>query len=104
MSDKFLESCGILQNHISDSVGFYRHGCTFQPLQGARPNYLQWILKILVLLSMFRFMWSWVIGVVRQKYSISKGTLPIEFVSKKTDQDCPHIDKILRTCCALCNM
>ena len=44
------------------------------------------------------------LGVVRQKYSISNGTLPIEFVSKKADQDCPHIDKILRICCVLCNM
>ena len=31
-------------------------------------------------------------GVVRQKFSILKGTLPIEFVSKKPDQDSPHID------------
>ena len=45
-----------------------------------------------------------VIGVVRQKYSILRGILPIDFVSKKLNQDSPHIDKIIRVCCCLCNV
>ena len=45
-----------------------------------------------------------VIGVVRQKFSILRGILPIELVSKKPHQECPHIDKIVRVCCALCNV
>ncbi len=44
-----------------------------------------------------------VIGLVRQKYIILKGSLPVEYVTKR-DQDCPHIDKIVRVCCSLCNI
>jgi len=45
-----------------------------------------------------------VIGLVRQKYSVLKGILPIEFVTTKPGQDCPHIDKIVRICCSLSNL
>ena len=31
-----------------------------------------------------------VIGVVRQKYSILSGTLPIDFVTTKPSEDCPY--------------
>ena len=37
-----------------------------------------------------------VIGIVRKKYSILKGTLPLEYVAKKPDEDSPYIDKIVR--------
>ena len=42
-----------------------------------------------------------VIGCVRQKYSILQGTLPIDFVSKRKQDDIPLIDRIVRICCAL---
>ena len=44
-----------------------------------------------------------VIGNVRQKYSILRSTLPIQYVTKREDE-CPIIDRIVRVCCALCNM
>jgi len=44
-----------------------------------------------------------VIGCVRQKYSILQGTLPIDFVSKRKEDDTPIIDRIVRVCCALNN-
>ena len=45
-----------------------------------------------------------VIGSVRQKYSILQGTLPIAYVIKRVNEDCPLIDRISRVCCALCNV
>ena len=35
-----------------------------------------------------------VIGIVRQKYSILQGTLPIDYVIKRVDEDYPLIDRI----------
>ena len=45
-----------------------------------------------------------VIGLVRQKYTILQGTLPIDFLTKRNGEDCPIIDRIARICCALCNV
>ncbi len=44
-----------------------------------------------------------VIGNVRQKFSILRSTLPIQFVTKREDE-CPIIDQIVRICCCLCNV
>ena len=45
-----------------------------------------------------------VIGVVRQRYTILKGTLPIEFVIRRYEEHVPLIDRIMHVCCALNNM
>ncbi|XP_049526078.1 uncharacterized protein LOC125946606 [Dermacentor silvarum] len=44
-----------------------------------------------------------VIGMVRNKYTILKGTLPVEVLRKNNNHECP-IDKIVRVCCALTNL
>lgn len=45
-----------------------------------------------------------IIGNVHQKYSILQGTLPIDYVIRRAGEDCPLIDRIIRVCCALCNV
>ena len=45
-----------------------------------------------------------VIGSIRQKYSILQSTLPINFVTKRADEDVPLIDRMVRVCCALNNL
>lgn len=45
-----------------------------------------------------------VIGNVRQKYSILQSTLPIHYIIKRDGEECPIIDRIVRVCCALCNV
>ena len=45
-----------------------------------------------------------VIGSVRQKYTILGGPLPVDFVSKRADDNMPLIDRMVRVCCALTNM
>ena len=48
-----------------------------------------------------------VIGLLRRKYTILKGTLPTEYLSCKTDgpveRHIPLIDRIVRICAALVN-
>ena len=45
-----------------------------------------------------------VIGCVHQRYGILHSTLPIEYVSKRVDEEMPLIDRLVRVCCALNNV
>ena len=45
-----------------------------------------------------------VIGATRQCYSILMSTLPIQYMTAKSLQDVPYVDKIVRICCALNNL
>ncbi|XP_077355426.1 uncharacterized protein LOC144003248 isoform X2 [Festucalex cinctus] len=45
-----------------------------------------------------------VIGLVRRKYQVLQGTLPIHLLKTKDGQGSPTIDKIARVCCALTNI
>ena len=45
-----------------------------------------------------------VIGIVRQKYSILQGTLPIDFLQLHPGESVPLVDRIVRVCCALTNL
>ncbi|XP_065894965.1 uncharacterized protein [Dysidea avara] len=45
-----------------------------------------------------------VIGCVRQKYSILRSTVPINFVTKRANEEVPILDHIVRVCCALNNL
>ena len=45
-----------------------------------------------------------VIGAVRQKYSIIKGTFPIDLLIKNSQEDIPLVDHIIHVCCALNNI
>ncbi len=40
---------------------------------------------------------------VRQRFSILKGTLPIDFMMKRDQEEKPSVDHIIRVCCALNN-
>ena len=44
-----------------------------------------------------------VVGIIRQKYTILSGKLPIDFVTPRAD-GIPLINKIVFVCCALVNM
>ena len=41
---------------------------------------------------------------VRQKYTILQGTLPIDYVTTRNGEDYPAVDHIVRIACALCNL
>ena len=46
---------------------------------------------------------EWVIGLVRQKYTILQSTLPINMIMCKGDTEVSTIDKVAFVACALCN-
>lgn len=55
-------------------------------------------------LSLVRIHVERVIGVLKQKFSILQGTIPITLLKDKADQRTPTIDKIVRVCCGLVNL
>ena len=55
-------------------------------------------------LSIVRIHVERVIGVLKQKYTILQGTLPISLINDNDDDNETTIDKIVRVCCALINM
>lgn len=55
-------------------------------------------------LSMVRIHVEHVIGLLKLKYTILQGKLPITLLKKKNDSDYAFIDKIITVCCALTNL
>ena len=47
---------------------------------------------------------EWVIGCVKQKYSILRSTVPIDFVTKRANEEVPILDHIVHVCCTLNNL
>lgn len=45
-----------------------------------------------------------IIGLIKNKYTILKGPLPVNVLKHKDDVDISHIDRILTVCAALCNL
>ena len=45
-----------------------------------------------------------VIGLLRQKYTILQGTLPLDYLTSNKDANIPFIDRIIRVCAALVNL
>ncbi len=118
VSDKKLtESCGILDKllpgdvvladrgfDVSESVGMMQARLHIPAFTRGKSQLSAIEVENTRTIANVRIHVEHVIGVVRQKYSILKGTLPIEFVSKAIDKESSHIDKIIRVCCALCNV
>ena len=118
VSDKYLtESCGILQHllpgdivladrgfNISDSVGMMQARLHILVFTRGKSQLTALEVENTRTIANVRIHVERVIGLVRQKYSVLKGILPIEFVTTKPSQDCPYIDKIVRICCSLSNL
>lgn len=118
VSDKHLtESCGILRCllpgdvvladrgfDIADSVGMMQARLHIPAFTRGKSQLNSLEVEDTRTIANVRIHVEHVIGVVRQKYSILRGTLPIEFLSTRPEHNSPHIDKIVRVCCCLCNI
>ena len=45
-----------------------------------------------------------VIGLLRNKYTICQSTIPLDYLMKRSYSGCFTHDKIVKVCCALCNL
>lgn len=117
VSDKYItEHCGILDKltpgdvvladrgfDISDSVGTMQAQLHIPAFTKGKNQLSALEVHETRTIANVRIHVERVIGNVRQKYSILQSTLPIQYVMKR-DGNCPTIDKIVRVCCALCNV
>ena len=118
VSDKYLtENCGILNKllpgdivladrgfDIADSVGMYQAKLHLPAFTRGKNQLSALEVEESRSIANVRIHVERVIGNVRQKYSILKGTIPLNFLSVREDEDFPMIDRITRVSCALCNL
>jgi len=121
VTDKHLtENCGFLNKllpgdlvladrgfTIEDSVGFYCAEVVTPPFTKGKKQLsrkeIEWAREI----SHVRIHVERVIGMLRQKFTILESTLPLSLirVEQNNEEDSiSMIDKIVVTCCALCNL
>ena len=94
MSDKYLtEHCGMLNYLLPEDIVLAYLGFDISAqLACSRLTFI------------FQHLQRVKLNCLRQKFSILQGTLPIDMVTKRTGEDCPLIDRIVRVCAALCNV
>ena len=117
VSDKFLtEHCGLLSNlipgdvvladrgfEISDSVGVMQASLSIPAFTKGKSQLSAMEIEETRTIANVRIHIERVIGNVRQKYTILKNTLPIDFVTS-SNGDTPLIDSVVRVACALTNL
>ena len=118
VSDKYLtEHCGILRKllpgdivladrgfDIADSVGAMQATLHIPAFTRGKNQLSAVEVEETRSLANVRIHIERVIGLVRQKFSILQDALPISYVIKRANEPCPLIDRIVRVCCALCNV
>lgn len=116
VSDVHLtENCGILNNllpgdviladrgfTIHESVGMYCATVKLPPFTKGKKQLSQLEVDTSRQLSSVRIHVERVIGVLRQKYTILEGRLPVNMLMVNDNGLCT-LDKIVTVCCALCN-
>ena len=118
VSDKYLtERCGILDNllpgdvvladrgfDITESVGMMQAKLHIPAFTKGKDQLSAMEIDETRTIANVRIHVERVIGNVRQKYSILQSTLPVDFLTKRVGEDYPLINRIIRICCALCNI
>ena len=116
VSDKYLtEHSGILDQllpgdivladrgfDISDSVGLHQARLHIPALTKGKDQLSA--LEIEETIANVQIHVERVIGLVRQKYTVLQGTLSIDYLSNRSGEDSPLIDRIAHVCCALCKV
>ena len=117
VSDKYLtENSGLLRRllpgdivladrgfDIADSVGFYQAGLHIPAFTRGKKQLSAKEVETRKIANV-RIHVERVIGLVRRKYSILQGILPIQLVTARRGGDLAPIDKIAIICCALTNL
>ena len=118
VSDKFLtDNCGLLNKllpgdvvladrgfDIAESVGLKQASLHIPAFTRGKQQLSALEIEDTRNIANVRIHVERVIGCVRQKYTILQSTLPINFVTKRANEEVPIIDHIVRVCCALNNL
>ena len=118
VSDKHLtESCEILRKllpgdvvladrgfDISESVGMMQASLQIPAFMKGKSQLPALEVENTRTIANVRIHVERVIGCVRQKYSMLRGTLPIDFLIVRKGELSPQVDRIVRVCCALNNL
>ncbi len=116
VSDRYLtENCGILDNllpgdlvladrgfNVQDAAGLYCAEVKLPPFTKGKKQFSKREVDRARQLSRVRIHVERVIGLLRLKYKILRGILPISFI-KCNGEEYSSIDKIVTVCSALCN-
>ena len=89
--------------NIQESTGLYCAEVKLPPFTKGKKQLSKAEVDNFRQLSRVRIHVERVIGVVRQKFSISESTLPINFVMCNPGENISVIDKVVTIYCALCN-
>ncbi len=117
VSDKHLtEHCGILNYllpgdivlargfDISESVGLMQARLHIPAFSKGKDQLSALEVEETRAIANVRIHVERVIGAVRQRFTILKGTLPIGFIIKRDQEEKPLVDHIIHVCCALNNL
>ena len=118
VSDKYLtENSGLLRKllpgdivladrgfDIADSVGFYQARLHIPAFTRGKKQLSAEEVEETRKIANVRIHVERVIGLVRRKYTILQGILPIQLVTARQGDDLAPIDKIAIVCCALTNL
>ena len=118
VSDKHLtEQCGVLDNllpgdvvladrgfDIIESIGMMQARLHIPTLTKGKNQLSAMEIEETRTIANVRIHVERVIGNVRQKCPILQSRMPVDFVMKRVGEDYPLINRIIRVCCALCNI
>ena len=79
-------------------------GLKFQPSLAAKKQLSQENVEKSKQLSKVRIQVERVIGLLKSRYTILKGPMPVSLIKHKSDTDIANIDKLLVVCSALINL
>lgn len=108
-SDKYItEHCGILKKLLPGDIVLADRGFDIAESVGMMQAQLHIPASALEVentrtITNVRVLIECIIGSVRERYTILQGTLPIDFLSSRKDEEITLIDRIIRMCCALNN-
>ena len=117
VSDKHLtENCGLLKElqpgyqvladhgfNVQESFGLYCAEIVIPPFSQGKKQLSKLEVDTARQLSRVRIHVERVIGLLRQKYTLLKSTLPINMIMCSQETELSMVDKIVLVCCALCN-
>jgi hypothetical protein len=117
-SDKCItENCGILDKilpgdvvladrgfNIAEVLGLYRAKLQIPAFTKGRTQLPSECIENTRTIANVRIHVERVIGLTKRKFRILQGTLPIEFLKRRSGDSESQVDRIVRVCCALVNL